>query len=216
LQVIAIVDCIIMLPKRKIIRKQYVRPENSSEGQQSAPASLLDRLKALDTHHREEALAYVSSMCCFADGPSETAILAELVLILYQGCNSLVHQCLFALANLCEVSEWVTPRLFQLGLDKALLQLNSNDKDLLKPIMLLMIAVSRNIPAEHRFLIEGVQASLTPEHLLSQSLELVLEFLVCTDSKQTKPELSAKIFEHFNSHDKIKTRSLSLAVLLNN
>jgi hypothetical protein len=72
-----------------------------------------------------------------------------------------VNQCLFGLANLCEVSEWVTPRLFQLGLDKALLQLNSSDKNLLKPIMLLMIALSKNIPPEYRFLIEGVQASLT-------------------------------------------------------
>ena len=103
-----------------------------------------------------------------------------------------------------------------MGLDKALIQLKSNDKDLLKPIMLLMIAVSKNIPAEHRYLIEGVQASLTPDHLASQSLELVLEFLICTEAKKTNPELNAKIFEHFSSHEKIKARSLSLAVLLNN
>lgn len=150
-----------MLPKRKIIRKQYVRPDNAAEGQEAAPASLFEKLKSVDTHHREEALAYVSSICNFVEGPKEIAILTELILILYQGGNSLVHQCLFGLANLCEVSEWVTPRLFQLGLDKALLQLNSSDKNLLKPIMLLMIALSKNIPNEYRFLIEGVQASLT-------------------------------------------------------
>jgi hypothetical protein len=40
-----------------------------------------------------------------------------------------------------------------------------------------------------------------------------LEFLICTDAKKTNPELNAKIFEYFSSHEKLKTRSLSLAVL---
>jgi hypothetical protein len=44
---------IIMLPKRKIIRKQYVRPAVSSEGQEAAPASLFDKLKSMDTQIRE-------------------------------------------------------------------------------------------------------------------------------------------------------------------
>ena len=55
-----------------------------------------------------------------------------------------------------------------MGLDKALIQLNSNDKHLLRPIMVLMIALNKNIPAEYRYLIEGVQASLTPDHLATQ------------------------------------------------
>jgi hypothetical protein len=55
-----------------------------------------------------------------------------------------------------------------MGLDKALIQLNSNDKHLLKPIMVLMIAVNKKIPSEYRYLIEGVQASLTPQHLATQ------------------------------------------------
>jgi hypothetical protein len=142
-----------MLPKRKLIRKQYVRPENANEGQESAPTALFDKLKSVDTAIREEALAYISSLCTFADGTNEIAILAELISVLYQGGTSLVHQCLFAIANLCEISTWVTPLLFKMGLDKALIQLNSNDKNLLKPIMLLMTAISRNIPTEHRYLI---------------------------------------------------------------
>ena len=73
----------------------------------------------------------------------------------------MVHSCLCALANLCEVAEWVTQRLFLLGLDKALIQLNSSDKNLVKPIMLLLMAVSKSIPAEYRYLIAGVQGSLT-------------------------------------------------------
>ena len=81
-----------------------------------------------------------------------------------------MHQCLFALANVCEVSDWVTPRLFQMGFDKALMQLNSNDKTLLKPIMVLMMALNRNISAEHRELIRLVQSNLTPEYLVSHSL----------------------------------------------
>lgn len=93
-----------MLPKRKIIKKQYVRPDNTADNKETAPASLLEKLKSIDTHHREEALAYVSSICSFAEGPQELVILTELILILYQGCTSLVHQCLFGLANLCELS----------------------------------------------------------------------------------------------------------------
>jgi hypothetical protein len=64
-----------MLPKRKIIKKQYVRPEYAANDKETAPASLLEKLKSIDTHHREEALAYVSSICSFVEGPKEMAIL---------------------------------------------------------------------------------------------------------------------------------------------
>lgn len=101
----------------------------------------------MDPNVREEGLSYVASICNFDEGPKEIAILAELISILYQGSVSLVHQCLFALANVCEVSDWVTPRLFQMGFDKALMQLNSQDKTLLKPIMVLMMALNKNIPS---------------------------------------------------------------------
>ena len=46
---ILIVDYYYMLPKRKIIRKQYVRPTTSNEGEDAAPASLFDKLKSVDT-----------------------------------------------------------------------------------------------------------------------------------------------------------------------
>lgn len=151
-----------MLPKRKIIRKQYVRPNASTEGEETAPTSLFDKLKSTDTQIKEEALAYISSMCTFGEGTNEVALLAELVVILYQESTALVHQCLFAIANLCEIAEWVTGRAFQMGLDKALLQLNSNDKNLLRPIMVLMTAVYKNIPSQFKYLVEGVQQSLTP------------------------------------------------------
>lgn len=108
----------------------------------------------------------------------------------------MIHSCLCALANLCEVSEWVTPRLFLLGLDKALIQLNSSDKNLVKPIMLLLMAVNRSIPEEYRYLIAGVQGSLTVQHF-EQCSELVLEFLVATEAKKVKEDLKAKIFDIF-------------------
>lgn len=103
-----------------------------------------------------------------------------------------------------------------MGLDKALLKLNSNDKNLLKPIMVLMIAIYKNIPVQFKYLIEGVQQSLSLDHLASQELDLILSFLICTEAKQIKTELAAKIFEQFNSHQKYKIRCLCLSVLLNN
>jgi len=82
----------------------------------------------------------------------QLAILTEMINILYQGNNALIYQCLFALGNLCEIDSELAPRLFQLGLAKALVQLKSTDQDLLKPIMVLMIALHDNIPEEFKYL----------------------------------------------------------------
>lgn len=99
----------------------------------------------------------------------EIAILTEMISILYQGNNGLVYQCLYALGNLCDIEPQTVARLFQLGLDKALLQLKSADKDLLKPIMVLMIALHDQIPEQYKFLEKGVESSLTVAHLTSSA-----------------------------------------------
>ena len=49
-----------------------------------------------------------------------------------------MYQCLYGLANLVELDQSIVPRLFQIGLHTALLRLDSNDKDLLRPILGLM------------------------------------------------------------------------------
>jgi len=97
-------------------------------------------------------LTYIASLCSFNINHTEVAILAEMIGILYQGNNALIYQCLFALANLCEIEAKVTSRLFELGLDKALIKLNSADKDLLKPIMVLMIALHDSLPQQYQYL----------------------------------------------------------------
>jgi hypothetical protein len=55
--------------------------------------------------------------------------------------------------------------LFDNGFDKALIALNSTDKELLKPILIFFIAVVDNLPAKHQYLLKGIQNALTPSHL---------------------------------------------------
>lgn len=124
----------------------------AQEESETQPRTLLERLRSVDSNIREQALTHIASMCAFSGTQMETAILAEMITVLYQGNNSLVYQCLFALANLCEIEETVIPKLFQMGLDKALVQLNSADKDLLRPIMVLMIALHDSLPEQYRYL----------------------------------------------------------------
>jgi hypothetical protein len=87
-------------------------------------------------------------MCEFTDDGESIPLLAELIAILQRSHNALIYQSLYALANLIEVEPNIVPRLFQFGLDKALLALNSNDKDLLKPILVLMTTLYSYVPIQ--------------------------------------------------------------------
>lgn len=50
--------------------------------------------------------------------------------------------------------------LFNIGLDKALMQINSSDAHLIKPILVLMGNIAEYIPKQHKYLLEGVQNNL--------------------------------------------------------
>lgn len=88
-----------------------------------------------------------------------------MVNVLYQTNNTIVYEALFALANLCEIENGMIVMLFENGLDKALVQLSSTDKELLKPILMFFITVADNLPLQYRYLLKGVQNSLNAEHL---------------------------------------------------
>lgn len=80
--------------------------------------------------------------------------------------NTLIQTALFAINNLCvnetesNPIEKTVKTLFKNGLDKALLQLNSSDVHLIKPILILMSNIADFIPSEHRYLLEGIQNTL--------------------------------------------------------
>ena len=111
-----------MLPQRKHQKPTQDNTEHTS------PASLLEKLRSVEEGHAEEALAYVASMCLFSEGPREMALIAEIVALLRRGSQPLAHQCLYALANIAELSPSSVAKMFEFGLDKALLQLNSQQK----------------------------------------------------------------------------------------
>jgi hypothetical protein len=50
--------------------------------------------------------------------------------------------------------------LFNVGLDQALLQLNSGDSNLIKSILILMGNIADDIPAKHKYLLAGIQNTL--------------------------------------------------------
>jgi hypothetical protein len=154
-----------MLPKRKFIKKQHRRQEEEEAMDAAPPTSLLERLHSSDPNHIEEALAYISSMCLVEDTPGMVPLIAELVSILHKGPTANVYQCLFALANLIDIEPRLVPGLFQLGLSKALTQLNSADTQLLRPILALMTSLHGNLPEEFRFLEGAVEQSLSIAHL---------------------------------------------------
>ena len=70
-------------------------------------------------------------------------------------------------------------KLFENGLDKALVQLSSTDTELLKPILIFFITVADNMPKKYLYLLHGVQNSLNDNHLKANT-ELVLEFIFRT------------------------------------
>ena len=70
------------------------------------------------------------------------------------------------------------PKLCQLGLAKALVQLNSSDMQLLKPILALMTALHGRLPPELEVLEKGVEQSLTVLHLNSAGKEATLSYFV--------------------------------------
>ena len=50
--------------------------------------------------------------------------------------------------------------MFGLGLDKALMGLDTNDANILKPILILMTTIADYVPAQHKYLIQVVQNSI--------------------------------------------------------
>ena len=85
-------------------------------------------------------------------------MLIDVVNVLYDANPSLVHSCLFALANMCEIQPVpIVQRLFDAGLDKALVQVNSSDPNLVKPIIVLMTVICNHVPAKYKFLVTGIQ-----------------------------------------------------------
>ena len=91
-------------------------------------------------------------MCALPQSPEDLVLIAELISILHKGSSSSVYGCLYGLANLVEIEPKVVPKLFELGLDKALIQLNSNDKDLLRPIIELMTLLHSYLPEQFKYL----------------------------------------------------------------
>jgi len=71
-----------------------------------------------------------------------------LLAILHRGPTAVIYQGLYALANLVDLEPAIVPKLCQLGLAKALVQLNSGDMQLLKPILTLMTALHGRLPSE--------------------------------------------------------------------
>ena len=51
-------------------------------------------------------------------------------------------------------------KLFGVGLDKGLMGLDSNDTNLLKPILMLMGTITDYVPTQHRYLIQLMQSNL--------------------------------------------------------
>ena len=54
----------------------------------------------------------------------------------------------------------IVKNLFAVGLDKALLGLDSTDPHLIKPILMLMGTMAEYVPSEYLYLIGGVQNSI--------------------------------------------------------
>jgi hypothetical protein len=79
------------------------------------------------------------------------------------------------MSNMCELQPGIVRLFFDNGLDKAMMQLNSTDKELLKPILMFFITVADQLPIKYQFLVHGVLGSLTVAHL-QHDPELVLEF----------------------------------------
>lgn len=50
--------------------------------------------------------------------------------------------------------------MFGLGLDKALIGLDTTDANILKPILILMTTIADYVPAQYKYLIQVVQNSI--------------------------------------------------------
>ena len=94
-------------------------------------------------------------------------LLVEMLALMRRAPKDLIAQCLYAVANLSEVAGWVVGRLLELGLPLVLNQLDPNDPQLLKPVMVLMLAMHPWLPESYSYLERGVQSWLKPEHLLT-------------------------------------------------
>lgn len=145
-----------MLPKRKLIKKAHRRPEETEENVSLQTGSILESLHSRDPNSTEEALVYISSMCSVKDITELVPLMAEMVSILIRGPTSSIYQCLYALSNLIDLEPSIVPQLFQLGISKALTHLNSNDNQLLRPILTLMTSLHGRLPKEFQYLESGV------------------------------------------------------------
>ena len=116
-------------------------------------------------------------MCFLQDSAQSLGLLAELIGILQKGSQSMVYQCLYAVANLVEVNGNIVVQLFQLGLATTLAGLNSNDMQLLKPILALMTAIHGLIPEQFLYLEQGFCQSLSLVHLESSARDQILIYL---------------------------------------
>lgn len=71
----------------------------------------------------------------------------------------MIQTTLFAINNLCvlEASSnragTIIKNLFAVGLDKALIGLDSNDANLIKPILILMGTIADYVPPQYKYLI---------------------------------------------------------------
>ncbi len=84
--------------------------------------------------------------------------------MLYNSDNSVIYSALFALENICSLNHGFVNKLFDLGMDKALMQLNSTNSELFKPVIIFMTSVCPFVSNKYRYLVEGVQKTLaTPE-----------------------------------------------------
>ena len=63
----------------------------------------MEKIRSNDQTLIEEALVYISSLCHVDDSPELLGLMVELIGTLQKGNTSLVHQCLYALANLVEI-----------------------------------------------------------------------------------------------------------------
>lgn len=148
-----------MIPKRKLIKKRYTAPANSELTNDDIDIdNIPEQLQAADPKVKMDAIAALANLEQFDDDFLIPSVLIDIVKILYEANSSLVHSCLFAIANICQIQPVPTiKKLFEIGLDKALMQVNSSDANLVKPMIMLMTVLSTNIPSNFTYLITGIQ-----------------------------------------------------------
>lgn len=57
----------------------------------------------------------------------------------------------------------IVDQLFSLGLDKALMSLDSSNTNIIKPILVLMTDIAIFVPKKYKYLLTGMQATLVSQ-----------------------------------------------------